>query len=142
VYETPYPQKLGRHRKSEERNTNVIPRKIPARPSRDKKRAGQKLKAIFPVDFHNLGMTCVVPDTKGLFHAPLPRALSRNPLSLRPRALSGKRGENASIRKAVADQGGAGGGACHQGRDRPGDGVIFNRDAAVLAWSAGWADLP
>ena len=34
----------------------MIPRKIPARPSRDKKRTGQKLKDIFPVDCHNLGI--------------------------------------------------------------------------------------
>ena len=55
VYEASYSQKLRGHRKSEERNgnTDVIPRKIPTRPRRDKKRAGEKLKNILPVDSHS-----------------------------------------------------------------------------------------
>ena len=53
VYEASYSQKLRGHRKSEERNgnTDVIPRKIPTRPRREKKRAGEKLKNILQVDF-------------------------------------------------------------------------------------------
>ena len=55
VYEASYFQKFRGKPKPEERNGNsdVIPRQIPTRPRRDKKRAGEKLKDILPVDSHS-----------------------------------------------------------------------------------------
>jgi hypothetical protein len=53
VYEASKCQEIRGHREPEDRNTDLIPRKIPARARGDEERAGEKLTNILPVDSHN-----------------------------------------------------------------------------------------
>jgi hypothetical protein len=53
VNEAAYSQEFGRYRKSNKRDTDLIPPKIPARASRYKKRTGEKFTDLFPNNAHN-----------------------------------------------------------------------------------------
>jgi hypothetical protein len=81
MYEAAIKQEFRCHcRKSEERKRNAYakPRKIPARPGRNKKCAGQKLEDISPVDFHDSSLASAADFHVGLCEC-LKRVESRRP---------------------------------------------------------------